>query len=182
MILGVLHAGMESEWEGEGREVERVWSTLEELIKSMRYVLSSSRWSLDLMRGCRDTYPLNEGRRIPALGRYPEDIYDGVGTSLASPWFLCTLSAAEILFRASSLLDRRLSPIVVTSVSRSFYGRFVEGVQVGDAIEEGRGYEQVGRGMRSMGDGESVVRSEGRRLIWESRVHECCARVCEQKW
>lgn len=49
MILGVLHAGMESEWEGEGREVERVWSTLEELIKSMKYVLSSSRWSLDLM-------------------------------------------------------------------------------------------------------------------------------------
>lgn len=39
------------------------------------------------------------------LGRYPEDVYDGYGDDAArggNPWFLCTSSAAEILYRSAS--------------------------------------------------------------------------------
>lgn len=36
------------------------------------------------------------------LGRYPEDVYDGYNTSsIGHPWFLCTASAAEILYRTA---------------------------------------------------------------------------------
>ena len=38
------------------------------------------------------------------IGRYPEDIYDGYSTSEqgGNPWFLCTSSAAEILYRTAT--------------------------------------------------------------------------------
>jgi glucoamylase len=36
------------------------------------------------------------------IGRYPEDIYDGVGTSKGNPWFLCTSSVSSILYRAAN--------------------------------------------------------------------------------
>ncbi|KAF2672335.1 glucan-alpha-1,4-glucosidase-like protein [Microthyrium microscopicum] len=45
------------------------------------------------------------------VGRYPEDIYDGYGTSPAggNPWFLCTSSVSEILFRTSTHLQQTRS-------------------------------------------------------------------------
>lgn len=54
-------------------------------------------------------YPLNQGGPRdadgvllePGLGRYPGDIYDGSGTSLANPWFLATAAGAEYCFRLS---------------------------------------------------------------------------------
>ncbi|SCU88542.1 LADA_0E10770g1_1 [Lachancea dasiensis] len=48
-------------------------------------------------------YPVNHHRANlnlgVALGRYPEDIYDGVGTSEGNPWFLATSAAAEVLYK-----------------------------------------------------------------------------------
>lgn len=48
-------------------------------------------------------YPINHQRHSPnmgvALGRYPEDIYDGVGTSEGNPWFLCTSNAAQLFYQ-----------------------------------------------------------------------------------
>jgi glucoamylase len=46
-------------------------------------------------------YPINqESKSNPALGhalgRYPEDLYDGAGFSGGNPWFLSTLAAAEL--------------------------------------------------------------------------------------
>ncbi|KAK6505726.1 hypothetical protein TWF481_007618 [Arthrobotrys musiformis] len=35
-----------------------------------------------------------------AIGRYPEDVYDGVGTSAAHPWFICTTTSAHIIYKA----------------------------------------------------------------------------------
>lgn len=41
------------------------------------------------------------------IGRYPEDVYDGYGNSPngGNPWFLCTASVAEVLFRTASHLQ-----------------------------------------------------------------------------
>jgi glucoamylase len=56
-----------------------------------------------LMTEFIDRYPLNQNRSEMrnqnlgiALGRYPEDLYDGVGFSCGNPWFLSTLAAAEL--------------------------------------------------------------------------------------
>lgn len=32
------------------------------------------------------------------IGRYPEDVYNGAGTSLGNPWFICTASVAQTLY------------------------------------------------------------------------------------
>ncbi|KAM3160828.1 1,4-alpha-D-glucan glucohydrolase [Lachancea thermotolerans] len=48
-------------------------------------------------------YPVNHQRANlnlgVALGRYPEDIYNGVDTSEGNPWFLATSAAAEVLYK-----------------------------------------------------------------------------------
>ncbi|KAG0140832.1 hypothetical protein CROQUDRAFT_664660 [Cronartium quercuum f. sp. fusiforme G11] len=52
-----------------------------------------------------DLYPLNQlyaTKSAKAIGRYPEDIYDGVETSQGNPWFIATLSLAEMLFRIAN--------------------------------------------------------------------------------
>ena len=43
--------------------------------------------------------------RAAAIGRYPEDKYDGDGTSVGNPWFLCTAAAGEVLYRAAAKID-----------------------------------------------------------------------------
>ena len=54
------------------------------------------------------------------VGRYPEDIYDGIGTSSGNPWFLCTCTVAETLYRTSSHL-RASTLLIVTNTSLPFY-------------------------------------------------------------
>ncbi|KAG7862667.1 hypothetical protein KL919_001797 [Ogataea angusta] len=48
-------------------------------------------------------YPINHNRlnlsAAFALGRYPEDIYNGVDTSEGNPWFIATASAAELIYK-----------------------------------------------------------------------------------
>ena len=34
-----------------------------------------------------------------ALGRYPEDIYDGYGISEGNPWFISTATASELIYK-----------------------------------------------------------------------------------
>ena len=43
----------------------------------------------------------------PCFGRYEEDRYDGIGISIAHPWFLNTLAAAEYLY---SIIPHILTP------------------------------------------------------------------------
>ncbi|KAF2734940.1 hypothetical protein EJ04DRAFT_512099 [Polyplosphaeria fusca] len=51
------------------------------------------------------------------IGRYPEDVYDGYGNDKrgGNPWFLCTASAAEVLYRTADHListgNLEISPI-----------------------------------------------------------------------
>lgn len=62
----------------------------------------------------------------PAIGRYPEDRYDGIGVSIGHPWFLTTLALGELHYRAAHHLTATgkltLTPVNLgffTSVSRS---------------------------------------------------------------
>ncbi|ODV82559.1 glycoside hydrolase family 15 protein [[Candida] arabinofermentans NRRL YB-2248] len=48
-------------------------------------------------------YPINHNRlgfsTGFALGRYPEDVYDGYGTSEGNPWFIATATASELIYK-----------------------------------------------------------------------------------
>lgn len=72
---------------------------------------------LALVRDQRARFPINavptpeeggaDALRGTGLGRYPEDVYDGYGTTVpngGNPWFLCTTAAAEVLYRARTHL------------------------------------------------------------------------------
>lgn len=56
------------------------------------------------------------------IGRYPEDVYDGYGTSPhgGNPWFLCTSSASEILYRTATHISTT-SNLTITRTSQPFY-------------------------------------------------------------
>lgn len=102
VLLGSLH-GLPQEGEP-GEPVFPPWA--DEVLISL----------LGLVRDMGDRFPVNtqatrgDGNSVNQLqgvgiGRYPEDIYDGYGTSIGHPWFLCTSSAAEILYRTASHLS-----------------------------------------------------------------------------
>lgn len=60
------------------------------------------------------------------LGRYPEDVYDGYGTSEGNPWFISTSTAAELLYRYVLRSLTRKESIVVNSSNRDFFGLFLD--------------------------------------------------------
>lgn len=72
-------------------------------------------------------YPINSGPDV-ALGRYPEDVYNGDGTSEGNPWFICTASAAEVLYKM--VYKRRARP---SAIHTSELGPFVQLLGLEDA-------------------------------------------------
>jgi len=60
------------------------------------------------------------------IGRYPEDVYDGVGTSLGNPWFLTTAAMAEFLYRSSTAFSAA-GGITVTNTSLPFWTFYAAG-------------------------------------------------------
>lgn len=73
-------------------------------------------------------YPLNRYRPGwgVALGRYPEDIYDGYVTTEGNPWFISTASVAEMLFRQVFKLNYYKEDLVITKEARDFYKQFID--------------------------------------------------------
>lgn len=62
--------------------------------------------------------------------RYPEDTYNGTGTSgYGNPWYLCTLSMAELFYRAISEY-RAVGRIEVTNTSAPFFDYFAPSASV----------------------------------------------------
>lgn len=58
-----------------------------------------------------------------AIGRYPEDTYNGVGNSQGNPWFLCTNAFAELYYRAIKEWTTAGS-VTVDSTSVGFFQKF----------------------------------------------------------
>ncbi|KAI8910761.1 Six-hairpin glycosidase-like protein [Entophlyctis helioformis] len=59
------------------------------------------------------------------VGRYPEDVYDGIGFSLGNPWPLATAALAEQAYQIASHWCR-LRVIPISRWSRPFLARFVK--------------------------------------------------------
>lgn len=62
------------------------------------------------------------------VGRYPEDVYNGDGTSQGNPWYLCMASMAEFMYRASTEFNVSQS-IAVSNTSLPFWNYYAGGVK-----------------------------------------------------
>lgn len=96
VILAALHAGNHRD-PFFAPEDERILTTAAQLI-----------------RGFMRIYPINRERVskgvAPAIGRYPEDKYDGEGTSSSgqgNPWMLLTAAMAELAYRVKTAWVRQ---------------------------------------------------------------------------
>lgn len=76
-------------------------------------------------------YTVNKNKDYgTAIGRYPEDTYDGYKTnSRGNPWVLTTAASAEFLYRLtlSHIKNKR---IVINDVNRNYYSGFGTGLQL----------------------------------------------------
>ncbi len=70
-------------------------------------------------------YTINkQGLPAAAIGRYPEDQYDGVHTGKrGNPWVLITFGYGEVLFKMAAALESE-GVARVTDLSREFFKRF----------------------------------------------------------
>lgn len=79
-------------------------------------------------------YPVNAAvsgsRRGVLLGRYPEDVYDGVGRSQGNPWFVTTAAAAQVLYETAAQLEH--NPDTLQSISPQVLEYFT-GLPAGEA-------------------------------------------------
>lgn len=77
-------------------------------------------------------YPINHDRVKlrqdigVGLGRYPEDIYDGYGTSEGNPWFISTASAAEVFYKGIYKLISQEQAVVINNNNKNFFKNFMD--------------------------------------------------------
>ncbi|KAK0553425.1 hypothetical protein OC846_001300 [Tilletia horrida] len=115
-------------------------------------ILATHRQYVDSFRGL---YPINNNAAAPAavgVGRYPSDIYDGVSTSQGNPWFLCTTTAAEILYNAQNLFASQ-GGLTVSSTNQNFFSQFQSGVSTGSYGAGSKTYSTLVQGMKNQADG-----------------------------
>nr|XP_018260400.1 uncharacterized protein I303_07318 [Kwoniella dejecticola CBS 10117]OBR82558.1 hypothetical protein I303_07318 [Kwoniella dejecticola CBS 10117] len=68
-------------------------------------------------------YKINDGKTWTdgwALGRYREDVYDGVGKSIANPWHICTNAIAQSFYIAQHQYSLQ-GHIEITDLTRRFW-------------------------------------------------------------
>jgi glucoamylase len=104
----------------------------------------------------RDTfqalYPINASGPSVAIGRYPEDQYDGgvnPPTREGNPWVLLTVGFGEFLYRSATVFEAK-GKIEVTDVNRAFLramGWIGRGPITGEALAD------VLKRMRAAADG-----------------------------
>lgn len=71
-------------------------------------------------------YPINQNLSPDlgiAIGRYPEDVYDGYGLSIANPWFLATAAYAELYYLATN--EWKQTGLTINQINKPFFQRLV---------------------------------------------------------
>jgi glucoamylase len=71
-----------------------------------------------------------------AIGRYPEDTYNGNGNSLGNPWFLATNAYAELYYRAIKEWTTN-GGVSVTDINLQFFKKFDSSAAVGTKYTPG---------------------------------------------
>ncbi|KAI7851988.1 glucoamylase precursor [Circinella umbellata] len=71
-----------------------------------------------------------------AIGRYPEDTYNGNGNGQGNPWFIATATYAELYYRAILEWQQQES-VTVNSVNFDFFSKFDSSAKVGTVYTPG---------------------------------------------
>ncbi|CAH6719687.1 putative glucoamylase Glu1p [[Candida] jaroonii] len=90
-----------------------------------------------MINDMKTRYPVNYkslGIHGIGLGRYPEDIYDGYGTSEGNPWFISTATVSELVFKLIWKLNNDKQDIIITNLNKDFYSKFLNSVELDDYL------------------------------------------------
>lgn len=118
-------------------------------------------------------YAINQ-KGIPglAIGRYPEDKYDGYTTSReGNPWFLLTAAFAELYYRAASEFERD-GGVLVTPNNQEFFARL--------GLAQFRVGNRIGANHPHFKDILSRVRAKGDDFLSRIRYHAPDGTFAEQ--
>lgn len=99
-------------------------------------------------------YPINRnGQPGIAIGRYPEDRYDGYSSGgTGNPWFINTTAFAEFYFRLAQELEMK-PEIKINSINRNFYQELTPRREKHTAYKKGSPeYLQTIKAIRRKGD------------------------------
>lgn len=135
-ILGSIH-GMSEEQTAYNPHSDRMLATHYQYVQAMKSL-----------------YKINKMPDIPgvAVGRYPEDVYDGYHKSLGNPWYLCTTAAAELMYTATHLFERERN-ISVSTTSLQFFQQFLPSASSGQVFGAGsKEFRTIIDGMTDHGD------------------------------
>lgn len=107
-----------------------------------------------LVNVMKPLYPINNAPGAPgvAIGRYPEDVYDGVGTGTAHPWFICTLTTSEVLYTASKAFQAS-GKVTVSPLTQTFFRKFLPTANAGTTYNSGStGFSTIISGINTYAD------------------------------
>ncbi|KAK4687124.1 glucoamylase, partial [Tremellales sp. Uapishka_1] len=126
------------------------------------------------IKSFQGVYGLNKQSWVAGwgVGRYKEDVYDGVGKSKGNPWYICTFSAAHTFYLMVQDF-RKAGQIEVVNITLPFWADVLEGhldVTVGDKWMKGDDeFQGALDSLRTVGDNFVEV---GRRYAPEGRMSE----------
>ncbi|ODQ63416.1 Six-hairpin glycosidase, partial [Nadsonia fulvescens var. elongata DSM 6958] len=103
---------------------DEVVASLFHYIQSMEYLYDINRQRLAAFEGAGVTDISLVGI---AIGRYAEDIYDGVGFEFGNPWFVCTATVSHMLYLIVHHLSNQPEDfeLEINALNRQFYGLFL---------------------------------------------------------
>lgn len=89
----------------------------------------------------------------PPTGRYPEDVYNGTGSSLANPWYLSNAAFAEYFYTAAKDFQDQGS-ITVTNLTEPFWKYYAAGVDVsqGTITKDSDNFDKLVQSLIGWGD------------------------------
>lgn len=130
LFLGSIHALDLFSWTGKydnstvyAPYSDEVIASLARYIGEMRYLYPINLDRLHLF----ESYGFNTSSIGIAVGRYPEDVYNGVGTSVGNPWFLCTATVSHTLYLLADYLYSQSASfeLEINEQTKPLYGIFL---------------------------------------------------------
>jgi glucoamylase len=121
-------------------------------------------------------YPINQGSNAtdsdgitmePAIGRYPEDTYDGAKNQGGNAWFLATAAFAEQAYRTHNLMSSA-SSLAINDLNAAFYNEALTCAGSATSVSSGNTIVSSDARFTSIIDG---LKEMGDRYVRQIRKH-----------
>ncbi|CCH42734.1 Glucoamylase [Wickerhamomyces ciferrii] len=139
VILGVNHAYIGDD----------VFAPTNEWVLRTAYEIATS--FIPVYELSNTTHDENNLPLAPPTGRYPEDVYNGTGSSLANPWFLSNNAFAEYFFTIAKNFQDSGS-ISVTELSLPFWKYYTGVSETGSINSDSDQFKQIIQSLLGWGD------------------------------